>query len=152
MDKGFANFLSHRIFGLRSICRKARLFKGQVYSFWASTGKRYIHNLATKERYCGKPNLSTLSKTFEAMKIHACTNGVSTVGVTKLGCGLDQKNWQELVKLLREIFAYADVQVVVYTLEEIGVQALSAECDAEFCGDDEIERYSEEFLLENREL
>ena len=85
------------------------------------------------------------------MKINASTNGVSTIAVPKLGCGLDQMNWQEVVKLLRDIFAYADVQIVVYTLEENGVHALSAEGDTEFYADDEIERYSEEFLLENRE-
>ena len=86
------------------------------------------------------------------MKIHASTNGVSTIAIPKLGCGLDQMNWQEIVKLLRDIFAYADVQIVVYTLDENGVHALSAEGDADFYADDEIERYSEEFLLENREL
>ena len=57
-----------------------------------STGKRYIYNLVTKERYRGKPNLPTLSKTLEAMKIHASTNGVSTIAIPKLGCGLDQLN------------------------------------------------------------
>ena len=56
------------------------------------------------------------------------------------------------MKLLRDIFANADVQIVVYTLEENRVHALSAEGDAEFCADDEIEQHSEEFLLENREL
>ena len=56
------------------------------------------------------------------------------------------------MKLLRDIFAYADVQPVVYTIEENGVYALSAGGDAEFYADDEIERYSEEILLENREL
>ena len=61
-------------------------------------------------------------------------------------------NWQEVVKLLRDIFAFADVQIVVYTLEEKGVHALSAESDARFYADDEIERYGEGFLLENREL
>ena len=44
------------------------------------------------------------------------------------------------------------MQLVVYTLEENGVHALSAEGDTEFYADDEIERYSEQFLLENREL
>ena len=106
----------------------------------------------TKERFYDKPNLSTLSKTLEAMKIHASMNGVSTIAIPKLGCGLDQMNCQEVVKLLRDIFAYADVQLVVNTLEENGVHALSAEGDAAFHADDEIERYSEEFLLENREL
>ena len=125
---------------------------GQVFPFWDSTGQRYIYNLVTKERFCDKPNLSTLSKTLEARKIHAGTNGVSAIAISKLGCGLDQVNWQEVVRLLRDIFAYADVQVVIYTLEENGVHALFAEGDAEFYADDEIERYSEKFLLENREL
>ena len=61
-------------------------------------------------------------------------------------------NWLEVVKLLRDIFAYADVPIVVYTLEENGVHAVSAEGEAEFYADDEIERYSEEFLPENCEL
>ena len=113
---------------------------------------RYIYNLVAKERFCEKPGLSTMSKTLEAMKIHASMNGVSTIAIPKLGCGLDQMNWQEVVKLLRDIFACADVQIVVYTLEENGVHALSAEDDAEFYADDETERYIEEFLLENREL
>ena len=102
--------------------------------------------------FCDKPNLSTLSKTLETMKINAGTNGISTIAIPKLGCDLDQMNWQEVVKLLRDIFAYAEVQIVVYTLEENGVHALSAEGDAKFYADDEIERYSEEFFLENREL
>ena len=151
MGKVFAD-LSHRIPGLRSTCRKARLFMGQVYPFRDPTGKRYIYNLVTEERYCNQPNLSTLSKTLEAMKTLASTKGVSTIATPKLVCGLDQMNWKEVVKLLRDIFAYADVQIVVYTLEENGVYALSIEGDAEFYADDEIERYSEEFVLENREL
>ena len=56
------------------------------------------------------------------------------------------------MKLLLDIFAFADVQLVVYTLEENGARALSAEGDDEFYADDQIERYSEEILLENREL
>ena len=59
--------------------------------------------------------------------------------------------WQE-VKLLHDFFAFADVKIVVYSLEENGIHALSTESDAEFYADDEKERYSEEFFLENREL
>ena len=152
MIKGFADFLSHRIPGLRSTCRKAKIFMGQLHPFWDSTGKLYIYNLLTKERFCDKPDLSTLSKTLETPKIHASTNGISTIAIPKLGCGLDQMNWQEVVKLLRDIFAYDDVQTVVYAFGENGVHALSAEGDAEFYADDETERYTEEFFLENREL
>ena len=83
------------------------------------------------------------------MKIHASTYGVSTIAIRKLAFVLDQMNWQEVLKLLRDIFAYVDVQYVVYTSEENGVHALSTEGDAEFYADDQIERYSEE---ENREF
>ena len=101
----------------------------------------------TKERFCDKSNLSTLSKALEAKKILASTKGVSAIAIPKLGCGLDQMNWKEIAKLLRDIFAYADLRNVVYTLEKNGVHALSAECDVEFYVDDDIERYSEKFLL-----
>ena len=60
--------------------------------------------------------------------------------------------WQEVVKLIRAIFAFADVQIVVFTREQNGVHAMSADDDADFYADDEIGRYKEEFLLENREL
>ena len=52
ISEGFADFLSHRISGVRSTCRKAKLLMGQVYPFWDSIGKRYIYNLVTKERFC----------------------------------------------------------------------------------------------------
>ena len=115
MSKVFADFLSYRILGLRSTCREAQLFMGQVYPFCDSTGKRYIYNPVTKERFCDKPNLSTLSKTLEAVYNHASTKGVSAFGTPKLGCGLDQMTWQEVVKLLRDIFAYSEVQIVIYS-------------------------------------
>ena len=152
MSKGFADFLSHKIPGLRSTCKKAKLLIGQVFPFWDSTSRRYIYNLVTKERFFDKPDLSTLLTTLEAMKSHATTNGVSTIAIPKLGCGLDKMNWQEVVKLLRDVFAYSDVHVVVFTLESHGVHAMSSEGDPEFYAEDEIERYSEEFYLDEKDL
>ena len=61
-------------------------------------------------------------------------------------------NWREVGKILRYIFVYADVQIVVYILEENGVHAISVQGQAEFYADDEIEWYSEEIFLQNRGL
>ena len=66
-------------------------------------------------------------------------HGVSTIAVPKIGCGLDQMNWQGVVKMLRDVFAYSDIHVVVYTLESHGVQAMSSEGDPEFYAEDELE-------------
>ena len=57
----------------------------------------------TKEKFCDKLNLLTLSKALEALKIHASTTGVPPVAIPKLGSGLDQMNGREVVKLLRDI-------------------------------------------------
>ena len=106
----------------------------------------------TKERFYDKPDLPTLPTTLEAMKSHAGMNGISTIAIPKIGCGLYQMNWQEVVKLLRDVFAYSDIHVVVYTLESHGVHAMSSEGDPEFFAEDEKERYSEKLYLDEKDL
>ena len=59
--------------------------------------------------------------------------------------------WQDVVKLLRNIFASSDIQIVVYSLDEPALHAMSAEWDPDFYAEDEIDRYSEEFHLNKRE-
>ena len=106
----------------------------------------------TKDKFSDKPDLPTLLSTPEAMKSHASMYGISTVAIPRFGCGLDKMNWQDVVKLLRDDFAYSDIHIVVYTLESHGVHALSSEGDPEFYAEDEIERYSEEFHLNEKYL
>ena len=106
----------------------------------------------TKDKFSDKPDLPTLLSTLEAMKSHASMYGISTFAIPKNGCGLDKMNWQDVVKLLRDVFAYSDIDIVVYTLESHGVHALSSEGDPEFYAEDEIERYSEEFHLNEKDL
>ena len=86
------------------------------------------------------------------MKVQASTIGVVTIAIPNLCCPLDHKNWQEVLKLLRDIFAQTDVQFVVYTLEQIGVHAMSSEGDADSHADDEMEPHSESIFMKNREL
>ena len=152
MSKGFAQLLSERFPRLRRTCRQANLFKDQVFPFWDSLSRRYIYNLVTKEKYSDKPDLQTLATTLQIMQSHATMHGVSTIAIPKIGCGLDQMNWQDVVKLLRDIFAYSDLQIVVYSLDEHAIHAMSAAGDPEFYAEDEIDRYSEEFHLNEREL
>ena len=86
------------------------------------------------------------------MQAHATMHGVSTIAIPKIACGLDQMNWQDVVKLLPDIFAYSDMQIVVYSLDEHAIHAMSAERDPEFYAEDETDRCSEEFHLNEMEL
>ena len=82
---------------------------GQTFAFWDQTGNRYFYNLMTKTKCSEKPNLPPLYLTLEEMKSHARLYGISTIAIPKIGCRLDQMNWQEVVKLLRDIFAYPNI-------------------------------------------
>ena len=152
MSKGFAQFLSERVPRLRRTFRGAHLLKDQVFPFWDSSSRRYIYNLVTKENYWDKPDLQTLAITLKNMQTHAKMHGVSTIAIPRIGCGLDHMNWQDVVKLLRNIFASSDIQIVVYSPDEHAIHAMCAEGDSEFYAEDEIDRYSEEFQLNERKL
>ena len=152
MSKGFAQFLSEKVPRLKRTCRRAHFLKDQVFPFWDSSSRRFIYNLVTKEKYSYKPDMQTLATTLQNMQAHATMHGVSTIAIPRIGCGLDQMNWQDVVKLLRNIFAYSDIQIVVYSLDEHAIHAMYAEGDPEIYTEDEIDRYSEEFHLNGREL
>ena len=119
------------------MCKKAELSERQIFSFQDSTGRPYIYHLVTKKQFRDKPALSTLLTTLEAMKSLAGVNGVSTVSIPKLCCGVDQTNCQEIVHLLRDVSVYSDILVVVYTLESRPVPVSSSEGHLDFYADDE---------------
>ena len=152
MSRGFAQFLSERVPRLKRTSRRANLLKDQVFSFWESSSRRYIYNLVTKEKFSDKPELETLATTLQNKQAHATMHGVSTIAIPKVACGLDQMNWQDVVKLLRTFFAYPEKQIVVYSLDKHAFHAMSAEGDPEFFAEDEKDRYSEELNLNEREL
>ena len=74
------------------------------------------------------------------MQAHATMHGVSTIAIPKIGRGLDQMNWQDVVKLLRDNFAYSEIQIMVYSLDEQAIHAMFAEGDPEFYAEDKIDR------------
>ena len=86
------------------------------------------------------------------MQAHATKHGVSTIAIPKYGCEIDLMNWQDLLKLLANIFAYSELQILVHSLDEHANHSMSAEGDPEFYAEDEIDRCSEEFHLKEREL
>ena len=90
--------------------------------FWDSSSRRYIYNLGTKEKYSVKSDLQNLATNMQA---HATMHGFSTIAILKIESGLNQMNWQDVVKLLRNIFAYSEIQIVVYSLDEHAIHAMS---------------------------
>ena len=86
------------------------------------------------------------------MQANATMHRVSTFAIQNIGSGLGQMNLQDVVKLPRKILAYSEIQIVVYSLDEHAIHAMSAEGDPQFYVEDEIDRYKEKFHLNEREL
>ena len=60
--------------------------------------------------------------------------------------------WQEVVKLLRDVFAYSEIQVVAYTLESHGFHTMSSEVDPKLNAEVEIEPCSADFYVDDEDL
>ena len=81
-------------------------------------GDRFVYNLVTKDRYFNKPTYDTLKSALLAMRAHIIENSVRFLCLPKIGCGLDRLKWNEVKKLLQEIFKHDDIDISVYSFEE----------------------------------
>lgn len=68
----------------------------------------FIYYLVTKANYYDKPTMDTLRQSLVAMREHMILHGVTTVGIPRIGCGLDGLKWPRVKELLMEVFSEPD--------------------------------------------
>lgn len=78
--------------------------------------KRFIYNLVTKEKFSDKPTYETLESSLRALREHALKNGVSQLAMPKIGCGLDQLNWNAVRTLIKNVFLHDEIHITIYDL------------------------------------
>ena len=86
------------------MCIRDRLYKG----------RRDVINLVTKERYWHKPTYSSLKASLINAKQIILRNNIKHISMPVIGCGLDRLQWSKVSKMVKEIFADTDVEIVVY--------------------------------------
>lgn len=79
-------------------------------------GKTTVYYLVTKEYYYGKPTTDTLRSSLLDMKSDALKKKISVICMPRIGCGLDRLSWEDVKKLLIEIFENSEISVYVYVL------------------------------------
>lgn len=72
-----------------------------------------VFNLITKERYYSKPTLATLKNALIKMKEICLKENITKIAMPKIGCGLDQLNWNDVKRLLFETFEDTDIEIFV---------------------------------------
>ena len=76
----------------------------------------HLYNMITKDKYYNKPTLGTLGECLNQVKIHMLAKGVERVSMPRIACGLDRLCWEDVEKLIEEIFFKSGITVVIYTL------------------------------------
>ncbi|KAJ1139223.1 hypothetical protein NDU88_005598 [Pleurodeles waltl] len=79
-------------------------------------GDRYVYYLITKKKASDKPTYDSLRKSLEAMQDHCLANGVKSVSMPRIGCGLDGLQWEKVSDILENIFSETDIKITVYSL------------------------------------
>ena len=72
-----------------------------------------IFNLVTKEHSYQKPTYATLRAALIDMRDLARDMGITKIAMPCIGCGLDKLNWNNVKKIIREVFEDTDLEIVV---------------------------------------
>lgn len=80
------------------------------------TVEKYVYYMITKPRYFHKPTLKDFTASLNALKDLAIQNGVSSLSMPRIGCGLDKLEWDVVKKLLLDTFNGTGIVLNVYTL------------------------------------
>jgi O-acetyl-ADP-ribose deacetylase (regulator of RNase III) len=76
---------------------------------------RYIYYLITKPLSSHKPRYWQIVKSLRLMRNHAELNGIKTIAMPKIACGLDQCNWKVISKIINQTFRNSPVKIEIYT-------------------------------------
>lgn len=81
-------------------------------------GKRYIFYLVTKETstFLCKPTLESLERCLLQLKKECRELNVRNLAMPKIGCGIDQLNWEDVRKKIIDIFCADQMTITVYFL------------------------------------
>lgn len=66
-------------------------------------GGRTVYHLITKARASGKPTLSSLKSALISLRSLLAEDGVKTLVMPRIGCGLDKLNWKDVSQLLLDL-------------------------------------------------
>ena len=77
-----------------------------------------VFNLVTKERAFHKPTYDSLKESLEIMRLLAVKNHASKIAMPLIGCGLDQLEWGKVLQILKDVFWYTDIEILVCYLEK----------------------------------
>ncbi|XP_052450100.1 ADP-ribose glycohydrolase OARD1 isoform X2 [Carassius gibelio] len=78
--------------------------------------ERFVYYLVTKKKYNQKPTYDNLRQSLVSMREHCLANGVNSISMPRIGCGLDKLKWENVSSIITEVFQDTQISITVYTI------------------------------------
>lgn len=75
-----------------------------------------VFNLVTKPRYFDKPTENLLREALIEMRSMMDMCYITKLAIPRLGCGLDKLNWDDVYKIICDVFENTNVNILVCEL------------------------------------
>ena len=82
---------------------------------YLKTNERLVFYLVTKERYFHKPTMSSLESSLRTMRDLCLEHQIRHLAMPHIGCGLDKLNWDQVSKLIQQIFQDDQIEITIYS-------------------------------------
>lgn len=99
----------------RSHCKDGSLVPGMTYAYLLDDG-RWVYNMATQDKPGRYARLEWVYKSARKALVHADRNGVESISIPKIGCGIGGLDWADVQKVLQNAEKDRSSLFVVHSL------------------------------------
>lgn len=100
----FRRMYPNMFYNYAMLCQENRLPPGQVYPYFSAKDARWIYNCATQVSQGPNANYTLVALTAHHMLAHAQKNGVKSIGIPTIGCGIGGLEWPRVEYIYKSVF------------------------------------------------
>lgn len=77
-------------------------------------GDRYIFYMITKPMYMNKPSKKKFTQALISLRNQCNALNITKLSMPRIGCGLDNLDWDWVKQLIQNTFQFSNIQITVY--------------------------------------
>jgi O-acetyl-ADP-ribose deacetylase (regulator of RNase III) len=98
----------------RERCRNGVFNPGDAF-VWEESGLT-LYNLGTQAHWRKAAELWAIEAAVQRMIEHAIDNGISVIGMPRIGSGLGGLPWGDVEQVIREVLGDVDIRIIVHSV------------------------------------
>jgi hypothetical protein len=116
MDAGIAIYFN-RNFKLRKFLLN-KTSKELTHPTCIKVKNSRVFNLITKEKYWNLPTYDSVRESLIKMKEQIEKENITKLAMPRIASGLDQKEWEKIREIIKDVFKDTDIEIVICYLGE----------------------------------